>query len=93
MLCRYGGSKNHEWFQQSTIESRINKLAVMILNFVLSFRCAWNFMRPNYFGLYQEHNKTQNCTSKTCADKLGKKNYSESRRSQIKEQKFQDSEI
>merc|ERR1712126_329218 len=74
MLSRYGTSKNHEWFQQSIVESmiNINNLGVMISFFVLLFLCAWNFMKPNYFGLYQGHNKTKNCTSKACADKLKK---------------------
>jgi len=72
MLSRYRTAKNHQWLQQFTVESMINNLGVIIFTLVLLFLFVWNFIKPKHFGLYQEHNKTQNCTSKACADKLKK---------------------
>merc|ERR1719434_127057 len=72
MLSRYQSSKNHEWFQQLTVESKINELRIVIPILFLLFLCVWQFLKPKYSGFYQEHNKTQNCTSKACANKLKK---------------------
>jgi len=72
MLSRYQSSKNHEWFQQLTVGCKINDLSIVIPILFPLFLCVWQFLKPKYSGFYQEHNKTRNCTSKACANKLKK---------------------